>query len=78
VYFNTAQHGLCPRKWFEKVGGYDSIRGAPGLPEDMVFFHRHLDLGGGLFKVDVPLGCRYRYRKDSMSSQIHRLGTCEG
>jgi len=60
------------KSWFEKVGGYDPIQGGPGLPEDMVFFHRHLDLGGGLFKVESPLVV-YRYRKDSMSTQIHRL-----
>jgi len=55
---------------FIKVGGYDET--GPGTPEDMIFFHKHLDLGGGLYKVESPL-VTYRYHENSMSKQIHRL-----
>eukprot|EP00026_Physarum_polycephalum_P010444 Phypoly_transcript_10608.p1 GENE.Phypoly_transcript_10608~~Phypoly_transcript_10608.p1 ORF type:complete len:174 (+),score=33.03 Phypoly_transcript_10608:740-1261(+) len=55
---------------FTKIGGYDDT--GPGTPEDLIFFHKHLDLGGGLYKVDLPL-VYYRYHHTSQSKQIHRL-----
>ena len=35
------------------LSGYDERY--PGIPEDMLFFYKHLRLGGGLFKVDRVL-----------------------
>lgn len=57
------------RGTFEKVGGYDERY--PGIPEDMLFFYKHLRLGGGLFKVDRTLQL-YRYHQTSTSGGIHR------
>lgn len=45
------------REVFDAVGGY-----LPDMdqPEDMVFFYKHLSLGGGLYKVPKEL-LYYRY-----------------
>ena len=42
---------------YEKVGGYDESE--EGLPEDMIFFHKHLDMGGGLYKVQEVCLIKY-------------------
>ncbi|GAM21203.1 hypothetical protein SAMD00019534_043780 [Acytostelium subglobosum LB1] len=42
------------------------------IPEDLLFFHRHLDQDGQLRKVHQPLVI-YRYHPDNLSKQIHRL-----
>jgi hypothetical protein len=34
---------------YDRLGGYDESE--VGLPEDLIFFHKHLDFGGGLYKV---------------------------
>ena len=47
------------RRIFEKVGGFDESFTAH-LPEDLLFFHRHLDMQGELHKSDEEL-VMYRY-----------------
>lgn len=44
---------FCHRSVFDKVGGFSED--GKGTPEDLIFFYRHLDLGGKLFRVDEPL-----------------------
>lgn len=58
------------RKIYDLVGGY--AEHGPRTPEDLIFFHKHLDLGGKLFKVDIPLVV-YRYHQNATSHKIHRL-----
>lgn len=41
------------RKVFDRVGGYDE--GGPGTPEDLIFFYRHLELGGQLARCPERL-----------------------
>ena len=44
---------LCHRSLFDKVGGFDE--GGKGVPEDYIFFLKHLELGGKLLRVDEVL-----------------------
>ena len=44
---------FCSRAVHDRVGGYDE--GGPGTPEDLIFFYRHLALGGRLARVPRPL-----------------------
>lgn len=41
-----------------RVGGFDET--GKGTPEDLIFFYRHLDLKGGIHRVDQVL-LVYRY-----------------
>lgn len=41
-----------------RVGGFDET--GKGTPEDLIFFYRHLDLNGGIHRVDEVL-LVYRY-----------------
>ena len=40
-----------------------------GVPEDLIFFYRHLELGGGLYRVDKDL-LMYRYHPEATSFSI--------
>ena len=42
-----------------------------GNPEDLIFFYRHLSLGGKLLRIDEPL-LTYRYHKDAVSFGVDR------
>eukprot|EP01130_Rhizamoeba_saxonica_P011302 TRINITY_DN4692_c0_g1_i2.p1 TRINITY_DN4692_c0_g1~~TRINITY_DN4692_c0_g1_i2.p1 ORF type:complete len:169 (-),score=22.35 TRINITY_DN4692_c0_g1_i2:27-533(-) len=56
------------RRVFNKVGGYNADTNSP---EDMIFFYRHLELGGSLLKVDDVL-LKYRYHENMTSHKISR------
>jgi hypothetical protein len=43
---------------FYRVGGFDES--GKGTPEDLIFFYRHLDLNGRVYRVDETL-LTYRY-----------------
>ncbi|XP_076442714.1 queuosine-tRNA galactosyltransferase-like [Babylonia areolata] len=49
---------FCARKVFDTVGGFDE--GGKGIPEDLIFFLRHLELGGRVMRVEEDL-LTYRY-----------------
>uniref|UniRef100_A0A6B2LEU5 Glycosyltransferase 2-like domain-containing protein n=1 Tax=Arcella intermedia TaxID=1963864 RepID=A0A6B2LEU5_9EUKA len=53
---------------WDRLGGYEP---AKGLPEDLIFFLKHLEQGGKLHKVPVPL-LKYRYHTTMTSSGISR------
>ncbi|XP_070185848.1 queuosine-tRNA galactosyltransferase-like [Littorina saxatilis] len=57
----------CLRAVFEKVGGFDE--GGKGVPEDLIFFYRHLDLGGEVVRVDRDL-LMYRYHPHATTFSI--------
>ncbi|KAK3090179.1 hypothetical protein FSP39_009808 [Pinctada imbricata] len=60
---------FCHRKVFEKVQGFDE--GGKGVPEDLIFFFRHLELGGDLYRVEEDL-LMYRYHTEATSFSIHQ------
>lgn len=49
---------LCTYLMLSRVGGFDES--GKGTPEDLIFFYRHLDLKGGIHRVDHVL-LVYRY-----------------
>jgi hypothetical protein len=57
------------RSVFDRVGGYD--QDYPHCPEDMIFFHRHLALGGSLHSVNKVL-LHYRHLSTSTCHSITR------
>ena len=63
------------RAAFDRVGGYQVQRGRgtrKPIPSDLIFFHRHIDLGGTVARVEAPL-IMYRYvGKSSVSWNIPR------
>lgn len=50
---------FCTRTIFDKVGGFDQSSSV-GVPEDLIFFFRHISLGGSVLRVDEVL-LTYRY-----------------
>lgn len=44
---------FCHRSVFQRVGGF--FESKTGCPEDLVFFNKHLDLGGKICRVDEVL-----------------------
>lgn len=59
---------FCSRDVYNKVGGFDE--GGKGVPEDLIFFYRHLELGGELFRVDEDL-VMYRYHPQATTFSVH-------
>ncbi|KAH7949581.1 hypothetical protein HPB49_012410 [Dermacentor silvarum] len=49
---------FCSRAVFDAVGGFDET--GKGTPEDLIFFYKHLDLGGNVVRVEKDL-LIYRY-----------------
>lgn len=43
---------FCDRSVFDTAGPFDE--GGPGTPDDLMFFYRHITLGGTLSKVRLP------------------------
>nr|CAD7455809.1 unnamed protein product [Timema tahoe] len=58
---------FCDRKVFERVGGFSES--GKGTPEDLIFFYRHLDHDGRLFKVPRCL-LVYRYHPGATTFSI--------
>lgn len=58
---------FCSRSVFDKVGGFDE--GGMGVPEDLIFFYKHLDLGGTLMRIDEDL-LMYRYHQTSATFSV--------
>lgn len=61
---------FCHRSVYNKAGGFSE--GGKGVPEDLIFFLRHLELGGGLCRVDADLLMyMYRYHPGATTFSIH-------
>ncbi|XP_046445701.1 UDP-GlcNAc:betaGal beta-1,3-N-acetylglucosaminyltransferase-like protein 1 [Daphnia pulex] len=58
---------FCSREIFNRVGGFDEK--GKGTPEDLIFFYRHLDLKGRIYRVDEVL-LVYRYHPDQTTFSI--------
>ncbi|XP_037094071.1 UDP-GlcNAc:betaGal beta-1,3-N-acetylglucosaminyltransferase-like protein 1 [Pollicipes pollicipes] len=58
----------CSRAVYDRVGGFDES--GRGTPEDLIFFYRHLDGGGGVARVDEEV-LVYRYHPDAATFSIH-------
>lgn len=62
---------FCHRKVFHRIpGGFDE--GGRGVPEDLIFFYKHLDLGGQIERVDEVL-LFYNYHKAATTFSIQEL-----
>lgn len=59
---------FCHRSVYNKAGGFSE--GGKGVPEDLIFFLHHLELGGGLCRVDADL-LMYRYHPGATTFSIH-------
>ncbi|XP_071107470.1 queuosine-tRNA galactosyltransferase-like [Haliotis cracherodii] len=59
---------FCSRKVFNKVSGFDE--GGKGVPEDLMFFYRHLELDGDVVRVDRDL-LTYRYHPQATTFSVH-------
>ncbi|XP_025076237.1 UDP-GlcNAc:betaGal beta-1,3-N-acetylglucosaminyltransferase-like protein 1 isoform X2 [Pomacea canaliculata] len=57
----------CMRQVFDRVGGFDE--GGKGVPEDLIFFYHHLELGGQIVRVDQDL-LMYRYHPHATTFSI--------
>ncbi|CAG2235945.1 UDP-GlcNAc:betaGal beta-1,3-N-acetylglucosaminyltransferase-like protein 1 [Mytilus edulis] len=58
---------FCSRSVFDKVGGFDE--GGKGVPEDLIFFYKHLNLGGTVMRIDEDL-LMYRYHQTSATFSV--------
>ncbi|KAG5887930.1 hypothetical protein JTB14_003026 [Gonioctena quinquepunctata] len=60
--------------WFLHRKVYDSVAGfvenEKGIPEDLIFFYKHLDLGGKICRVDETL-LIYTFHLDQTTFSIH-------
>ncbi|XP_043200298.1 UDP-GlcNAc:betaGal beta-1,3-N-acetylglucosaminyltransferase-like protein 1 isoform X1 [Amphibalanus amphitrite] len=59
---------FCSRAVFDRVDGFDES--GRGTPEDLIFFYRHLDLGGTVRRVPDEV-LVYRYHPDAATFTIH-------
>lgn len=60
---------FCHRSVFTNVGGFDET--GKGTPEDLIFFHAHIDGGGKLHRVDEELVI-YTYHECATTFSISR------
>ncbi|ESO87448.1 hypothetical protein LOTGIDRAFT_220159 [Lottia gigantea] len=60
---------FCRRAIFDNVGGFDE--GGKGVPEDLIFFYNHLEIGGELYRLDADL-MMYRYHTDATTFSVDR------
>ena len=58
---------FCHRSVFQAVGGFDES--GRGTPEDLIFFNKHLDIGGKLARVDEDL-LMYRYHANAATFSV--------
>ncbi|KAK7793273.1 hypothetical protein R5R35_006772 [Gryllus longicercus] len=61
---------FCSRQVFDRVGGFDED--GKGTPEDLLFFYKHLDSGGQLFRVDRCLVI-YRYHMHCTTFSVDEM-----
>lgn len=59
---------FCSRETFERVGAFSED--GRGTPEDLLFFYRHLDLGGTVRRLDEVL-LSYRYHPAQTTFSVH-------
>lgn len=59
---------FCHRQVFDRVGGFDQSA-TKGVPEDLIFFYRHLELGGQVKRVDEVL-LTYRYHPTATTFSV--------
>ncbi|KAL8579350.1 hypothetical protein ACOMHN_026715 [Nucella lapillus] len=59
---------MCSPQVFDRVGGFHE--GGKGVPEDLIFFYRHVELGGGVVRVDQDL-LMYRYHPEATTFSIN-------
>jgi len=58
---------FCPRATYDTVGGFSEA--GKGEPEDLIFFYRHLRLGGKLVRAEEEL-LSYRYHEEAASFSV--------
>ncbi|XP_068007491.1 queuosine-tRNA galactosyltransferase isoform X2 [Melanerpes formicivorus] len=58
---------FCSREWFLHVGKFDE--GGKGVPEDLLFFYKHLQKGGEVFRVNHCL-LLYRYHPQAATHSV--------
>ncbi|XP_022659476.1 UDP-GlcNAc:betaGal beta-1,3-N-acetylglucosaminyltransferase-like protein 1 isoform X2 [Varroa destructor] len=59
---------FCARETYSRIPGGFSEQGK-GTPEDLIFFYKHLDLGGSIRRVDEDL-LMYRYHPNATTFSI--------
>ncbi|UXI21581.1 60S acidic ribosomal protein P0 [Sarcoptes scabiei] len=59
---------FCSRECFDRVGRFDESS-STGVPEDLIFFYRHLELGGDVRRVEEKL-LIYRYHLNATTFSI--------
>ncbi|OQR80430.1 UDP-GlcNAc:betaGal beta-1 [Tropilaelaps mercedesae] len=60
---------FCERSVYQRIaGGFSEV--GQGTPEDLIFFFKHLDLGGRVHRVDEDL-LMYRYHPNATTFSIH-------
>lgn len=60
---------FCHRSVYDQVGGFDES--GAGTPEDLIFFYKHIDLGGYLHRVDEELVI-YTYHEGAATFSVKR------
>ncbi|XP_062507806.1 UDP-GlcNAc:betaGal beta-1,3-N-acetylglucosaminyltransferase-like protein 1 [Corticium candelabrum] len=60
---------FCHRSVFDAAGPF--AEGGKGVPEDLIFFHKHLQLGNDVHRVDKRL-LFYRYHPSAMTFSVNR------
>nr|XP_009672416.1 PREDICTED: UDP-GlcNAc:betaGal beta-1,3-N-acetylglucosaminyltransferase-like protein 1 isoform X2 [Struthio camelus australis] len=58
---------FCSREWFYHVGKFNE--GGKGIPEDLLFFYKHIEKGGEVFRVDHCL-LLYRYHPQAATRSV--------
>lgn len=56
------------RSVFQAVGGFSED--GKGTPEDLIFFYKHMDLGGDIIRIDDVV-LNYRYHEEATTFSIH-------
>ncbi|KAH9103161.1 hypothetical protein LEN26_015358 [Aphanomyces euteiches] len=59
------------RERFQFVGGFEEAKTEATIPEDLIFFLKHLEMGGTLMKADEKLVI-YRHSSGSVCSKLPR------
>ncbi|NXK84202.1 B3GNL protein, partial [Amazona guildingii] len=58
---------FCSREWFFHLGKFDE--GGRGVPEDLLFFYKHIQNGGEVFRVNHCL-LLYRYHPQAATHSV--------